>query len=68
MKEMLMRKLSRLGLFLIAATAMGCAYPELKMGAGGPDAAAGTQATGGSHAGGSAAGAAGTSSGGKAAM
>ncbi len=65
MKEMLMRKLSRLGLFLIAATAMGCAYPELKMGAGGPDAAAGTQATGGSHAGGSAAGAAGTSSGGK---
>jgi len=31
--EMLMRKLSRLGLFLIAATAMGCAYPELKMGA-----------------------------------
>jgi CUB/sushi domain-containing protein len=50
---------------LVVATVMGCAYPELKTGAGGTHAAAGTQATGGTYAGGSAAGATGTSSGGK---
>ena len=60
-----MHKSSRLGLFVIAATAMGCVYPELKTGVGGSHSTAGTQAIGGSHAGGSAAGATGTSSDGK---
>jgi len=76
MKATPMSGASRLGLLLVAATAAGCAYPELKTGAGsgGTHPTAGTQATGGTHAGGGgsagssgggAAGAAGNSSGGK---
>ena len=76
MKATPMGGISRLGLLLVVATAAGCAYPELKTGAGsgGSHPAAGTQATGGTHAGGGgsagssgggAAGAAGNSSGGK---
>jgi hypothetical protein len=57
----------RVGLFLLAALATGCLYPELKSGAGGAHSTAGTQAAAGTRAGGSgtagsAAGAAGTSS------
>ncbi len=76
MKATPMGGISRLGLLLVVATAAGCAYPELKTGAGsgGSHPAAGTQATGGTHAGGGGsagglgggvAGAAGNSSGGK---
>ena len=76
MKATPMGGISRLGLLLVVATAAGCAYPELKTGAGsgGSHPAAGTQATGGTHAGGGgsagglgggAASAAGNSSGGK---
>ena len=56
-----MRRISTLGLLLVAATATGCVYPELKTGAGGAHASAGSQAVGGSHAGGSAVGATGSS-------
>ena len=76
MKATPMGGISRLGLLLVVATAAGCAYPELKTGAGsgGSHPAAGTQATGGTHTGGGGsagglgggvAGAAGNSSGGK---
>ena len=58
-----MRRISTLGLLLVAATATGCVYPALKSGAGGAHASAGSQAVGGSHAGDGAAGA--TGSGGK---
>jgi len=58
----------RLGLFMLAALATGCLYPELKSGTGGAHSTAGTQAAAGTQASGtagSAAGAAGNSSGGK---
>ncbi len=69
-----MRRISILGLLLVAGTATGCMYPALSTGAGGATAAGGSAAgAAGSGAGGkaesaagSAAGAAGTSAGGKA--
>jgi len=60
MKKTLMRRVSRSGLLLAAATATGCMYPALKTGTGGNSAATGTQASGGTHAGGTVAGATGS--------
>jgi len=64
-----MRRISKLGLLLIAATAAGCLYPELNtgVGAGGADAAGGNTDAGSgvARADGAAAGAGGAASGGR---